>query len=342
MSKRPEPALRSAFDRRPSLLFGLPPAILSSMCSHRGVREMPGRIACLRCRTVLQISVLLCVLGLTVGQAAAQRPTKAQESALRSACRSDFMRHCSKVNPNGPGAMACLQRNAASLSPGCRTAVSAASGGAAPAGAQPVAPPAAAAAPPGGAPQPSKAQNNAIRSACRSDFIAHCSKVNPNGPGAMACLQRNAASLSANCRAAVGAAGGGAAPAGVQPALLPAPAGVQPAGLPAPAGVQPAGLPAPASTPEASIAIVEAVSGRVLGFAHGKPALLGYSDLISDHTQLDLLANSELRICHYRANRLLTLRGPLRATVTADGVTDESGRAVDGASGTCTPPAVSR
>jgi hypothetical protein len=293
----------------------------------------PGNKACPRRRTVLQ--VFMCVLGIMVGEAAAQQPAKAQESAIRSACRSDFMAHCSKVNPNGPGAMACLQRNAASLSPRCRAAVGAAGGGSAPAGAQPGARPTPAAAQagsnPGAAQGPSKAQNNAIRSACRSDFMAHCSKVNPSGPGAMACLQRNAAALSAKCSAAVGAAGGGAAPAGVQPA-----------GLPAPAGVQPAALPAPASTPEANIAIVEAVSGRVLGFAHGKPTLLGYSDLISDHTQLDLLANSELRICHYRANRLLTLRGPLRATVSADGVTDESGRAVEGASGSCTPPAVSR
>jgi Cysteine rich repeat len=168
--------------------------------------------------------------------------------------------------------------------------------------------------------QPTKAQENALRSACRNDFMAHCSKVKPSGPAALPCLQRNAASLSAKCRTAVSAVGGGSAPAGAQPAARPA----------------------PAPTHDTNVAFVEAVSGRVVVFARGKPALLENSDIISDRAQLDLQANSQLRICHYRANRLLTLRGPSRALVSADGVTDESGRAVDAAVGTCTPPGVSR
>jgi len=90
---------------------------------------------------------------------------------------------------------------------------------------------------------------------------------------------------------------------------------------------------------EADVAFVEAVSGRVVVFARGKPALLENSDIISDHAQLDLQADSELRFCHFKANRLLMLRGPIRAFVSADGVTDERGRTVDAVVGTCTPPA---
>jgi Cysteine rich repeat len=164
--------------------------------------------------------------------------------------------------------------------------------------------------------QPTKSQQNTLRSACRNDFMAHCSKVKPSGPAALGCLQRNAASLSAKCRTAVSAVGGGSAPAGAPPAARPA----------------------PAPTQDTNVAFVEAVSGRVIAFARGKPALLENSDMISDPTQLDLQANSELRFCHFRANRLLTLRGPSRAWVSAEGVTDERGRAINAAVGTCTPP----
>jgi hypothetical protein len=94
--------------------------------------------------------------------------------------------------------------------------------------------------------------------------------------------------------------------------------------------------------PEANVAAVEAVSGHVVAFARGKPALLQNADIISERTQLDLKPNSELRICHYRANRLLTLTGPARASVSADGVMYEGGRAVDAAAGTCVPPGTSR
>jgi len=164
--------------------------------------------------------------------------------------------------------------------------------------------------------QPTKAQENTLRSACRKDFMAHCSKVKPSGPAALACLQRNAASLSAKCRTAASAVGGGSPPAGARPVARPA----------------------PASTHDTNVAFVEAVSGRVIAFARGKPALLENSDMISDPTQLDLQANSELRFCHFKANRLLTLRGPSRALVSAEGVTDERGRAINAAVGTCTPP----
>jgi len=180
------------------------------------------------------------------------------------------------------------------------------------------------------------AQQSAVRSACRSDFMAHCSKINPNSPAAMACLQRNAAALSPRCRAAVGAASGGA-PAG--PQAQPRPPSAPPASPPA--GAQNTAAPAAVPAPEVDAASVESISGRVLTYARGKPGLLGSSDIIGSHTQLDLLANSELQICHYAARRLLKLKGPLRAMVETDGVTDASGRAI-AAAGTCNPPGSSR
>src|SRR4029077_8050008 len=54
--------------------------------------------------------------------------------------------------------------------------------------------------------QPSQAQRDAIRAACRSDFIANCSGVQPGGKETFECLIRNDAKLSASCRAAVNAA----------------------------------------------------------------------------------------------------------------------------------------
>ena len=49
----------------------------------------------------------------------------------------------------------------------------------------------------------------------------------------------------------------------------------------------------------AEVALVESVSGRIVAFAAGKPTLLDALDVVSEGTQLDLQASSELRICHY-------------------------------------------
>src|SRR4051812_2568080 len=76
-------------------------------------------------------AVLLLALGIgfAAGGAAAA-PTEAQQSAIRSACQSDYRAHCASVSPGGAAALQCLQQNLASLSPACQSAVGAASGGA--------------------------------------------------------------------------------------------------------------------------------------------------------------------------------------------------------------------
>ncbi|WP_432443628.1 hypothetical protein [Rhizobium grahamii] len=52
---------------------------------------------------------------------------------------------------------------------------------------------------------PTDEQRNAIRSACRNDFIAKCSGVQPGGIEALTCLQQHDATLAPACKKAVSA-----------------------------------------------------------------------------------------------------------------------------------------
>jgi hypothetical protein len=191
-------------------------------------------------------ALLAATLFATATSAFAQAPTEAQKSAIRSACRSDFMAHCSSVTPGGVEAYQCLQSHMSSLSSGCQTAVRAVEPAAAPktepkteaapaksepakTEAEPAAKPAAAATPKTAAPkQPSSAQVSAVKSACRSDYPKVCASVPPGGAPALECLEKNKAKVSAACAKAVSAASGGgaaaAAPAGAAPAAAEAPA----------------------------------------------------------------------------------------------------------------------
>ena len=49
---------------------------------------------------------------------------------------------------------------------------------------------------------PSQAQRDAIKSQCRSDYMAHCSSVPPGGEASLQCLQKNMSSLSSSCQSA--------------------------------------------------------------------------------------------------------------------------------------------
>ena len=66
--------------------------------------------------------------------------------------------------------------------------------------------------------QPTTTQRDAIRSSCRSDFIAKCSGVEPGGKAALECLEGNRDSLSPSCKAAIDAVAGAppAAPASAE------------------------------------------------------------------------------------------------------------------------------
>jgi hypothetical protein len=170
----------------------------------------------------------------------AQAPTDTQRAAIRSECRSDYEAHCASIPPGGAASLECLQKNMASLSAGCASAVRAvgsptessteskpapgtepapaaataapAEPAAKPASAEPAAAPSKATGTPTN--KPSSEQIAAVRTACRSDYPKVCAGVPTGGAPALQCLEKNEARLSANCKKAVIAATGGvAAPA---------------------------------------------------------------------------------------------------------------------------------
>src|SRR6185503_18228326 len=75
---------------------------------------------------------------------------------------------------------------------------------------------------------PSEAQRDAVKSQCRSDYIAHCSSVPPGGEASLQCLQKNMSSLSSSCQGAVRAVEAPAA-APAKPAEAAAPKAAAPA-----------------------------------------------------------------------------------------------------------------
>jgi hypothetical protein len=107
------------------------------------------------------------------------------------------------------------------------------------------------------------------------------------------------------------------------------------------AAVDGANVPTWAQQAVADVAYVEDVTGHVVALSQGKPSLLNALDTISDRTRLDLQANSELRICHFPTRQFLTLKGPLKASVSQDGVTADNSKAKATATGPCVAPVVS-
>ncbi len=85
------------------------------------------------------------------------------------------------------------------------------------------------------------------------------------------------------------------------------------------------------------VAYVESVAGAVDG-AQGRLNIL---DPVADGARLYLKSSSsELRICHFATHQLKSLKGPMRALVSARGVTAETGAAVTSA-GACATPVIS-
>ena len=63
------------------------------------------------------LMLLLVGIGGASGPTAAQQPSPAQASAIRSSCRGDYQAHCAGVPTGGQASLACLQQNMAGLSP---------------------------------------------------------------------------------------------------------------------------------------------------------------------------------------------------------------------------------
>lgn len=201
----------------------------------------------------LKRDALLCALtaALTIAVATPSfaQPTEAQKEAVKSACRSDYMAHCSSVTPGGEEALQCLAKNMSSLSGSCQSAVKAIEASAAPKSepakseaapaaapktetAKPAAEPKGESKPAAATGKPTSAQTAAIKSACRGDYPKVCAGVPPGGAPALECLEKNKAKVSAGCGKALAAVGGGAAPAAGGGAAAPAAAGAAPAAAP--------------------------------------------------------------------------------------------------------------
>src|SRR5580704_13214317 len=133
--------------------------------------------------------------------APAEAPNEQVKTVQQACTLNDFVSHCSWIAPNNPEILQCLKANAADLSPNCQAAVQALPAAPPPTAAPPQPPeparqaapakkptepkppePARANAPPPAAPAaPTAEQKAAIRAACRSDFMSHCSGVQPGG-----------------------------------------------------------------------------------------------------------------------------------------------------------------
>ncbi|HZC78823.1 MAG TPA: cysteine rich repeat-containing protein, partial [Ktedonobacterales bacterium] len=72
-----------------------------------------------------RLSGLLVISLSVVSPAVAQKPSQAQINAVRQACPADYQTYCSNVPTGGSASLACLKRNAQSLSEPCQHAVAA-------------------------------------------------------------------------------------------------------------------------------------------------------------------------------------------------------------------------
>lgn len=157
--------------------------------------------------------ILVAVLGAACAPALAQI-SDAQRSAIKSACRSDYMNVCSSVPTGTQASLQCLQQHSSQVSSGCQGALAAiapapaaAAAPAAPTGlaataAPPASAPAATAPAAASMPQPERG-GHPLRRDCGSDFEKFCPGTGLGGGRAVACLKAHASALSASCKTAL-------------------------------------------------------------------------------------------------------------------------------------------
>ncbi len=158
------------------------------------VRRMQSRFALLGAVAMLVVAS---------SGAFAQQPTQQQAAAIRSACRSDYMSHCSNVPTGGMAALQCLRDHVSALSPSCQTAVNAATpspppAAGTPAPAQPKQPTQPSS---GSVPQLTPVQEAALlRRSCGEDFHSYCQGTQLGEGRAVRCLVQNESRLSPVCK----------------------------------------------------------------------------------------------------------------------------------------------
>jgi hypothetical protein len=137
----------------------------------------------------------------------------AQRSAIKSACRGDYMSVCSSVPTGTQASLQCLVQHSQNVSPGCRDALAPAmppAAGAPPAGPAASAPSAAAPAPTAPAAAPAAAapaaglaprdEARVVRANCGSDLQKFCADVRLGGGRALQCLRTHATELTPTCQ----------------------------------------------------------------------------------------------------------------------------------------------
>ena len=136
-----------------------------------------GRMRCKMARRIRALKALaMCAAIALAFPAWVPSPAQAVSDGISGVCRDDFKAHCASQPPGSKEALQCLQQNAAQLSTVCQEAL---------------------------AKLPTAEQISSMRSACRFDYIAHCSSVAPGGRDALQCLQQHAAEASSGCREAM-------------------------------------------------------------------------------------------------------------------------------------------
>ena len=164
----------------------------------------------------IAISLMAVGFALVGSLAQAQQSSDAKISAVKSACRGDYMNVCAGVPTGTQKSLQCLQDHSQQVSAGCQSALAALSAPAAASSASSTAPsaasaPSTSAAPSapaaGSAPQMTpREQARLLRTDCSSDFQKFCAGTPLGGGRAMACLKDHASGLSALCRSALMAA----------------------------------------------------------------------------------------------------------------------------------------
>ena len=113
---------------------------------------------------ILALIAAKVLVTLVAGSVVARAETGTQ--SLRTACMSDYHRHCFGVMPGGGRILACLNEHYADLKPACAKAV-------------------------------------ALGSQCVEDYKTLCPDVSPQGPELRACLIRHEDQLSPRCASAL-------------------------------------------------------------------------------------------------------------------------------------------
>jgi hypothetical protein len=205
---------------------------------------------------------------------AAAQPSPEQIETIRQACRSDFIAHCSSVQPGGREALQCLERNAAQLSTECGSAVSAVvpkpeTKPETAAETKPETPPPATA-----VAQPYQDQLIAVQEVCTIKDASHCSWIAPGSPELLLCLRANAGELSPACQNVVRPTPAAATPSAVAaPPVtappVPAPRAATATTPPAPAPAAPTAAAAPKPSPTQISAIRAACRSGFMAYCTG-------------------------------------------------------------------------